>query len=419
MSKGLIQLLLKHHPKLSLQDDEGNSILHYLLHMNAWWEDLDIRAIIKKILSSGADINMTNNSGETPLHRLVTNLIPTSERYLDIVSEFLKYKPNVTSPMRNGLSILAVFLDNSDILSKDNRCAGSQVDAGFRCLEQFLDAGVDPNIMCHSKPLLDYCLENGIIREHGPSEKFIKLLLQKADIGFARPHGNPLHLALARRNVYTPWTSGWTFPSYAITAALIALKVNVNQTNAAGASPLEFWLDNNECRSSDRMKVALLLVKAGAVTTILTSTGRSLFDYLPSGSRSDRICLAKAFLEADINSQQDDVDISASLEWAGIWRSTWKQPFWHLAKAGLTELGQIYPRPKIKEFHECAFAIIAEHLLERHRSQLELWRTGDVSKESVKEDYEEYCAILRDCRERQAEVRASWYTYLLDLLDYS
>lgn len=33
VSKNLVQLLLKHQPNLSLQDDEGNLILHYLLHL--------------------------------------------------------------------------------------------------------------------------------------------------------------------------------------------------------------------------------------------------------------------------------------------------------------------------------------------------------------------------------------------------
>ena len=80
---------------------------------------------------------------------------------------------------------------------------------------------------------------------------------------------------------------------------------------------------------------------------------------------------------------------------------------------------RVHPKPEVKEFHACAFVVIAEHLLERYKSQLELWQAGDMTMESVKENYEEYCAILRDCRERQAEVKTSWYTYLLDIMDYS
>lgn len=29
-----------------------------------------------------------------------------------------------------------------------------------------------------------------------------------------------------------------------------------------------------------------------------------------------------------------------------------------------------------------------------------------------------YCAILRDCRERKADVDVSFYTFLLDIMDF-
>jgi ankyrin repeat protein len=178
-------------------------------------------------------------------------------------------------------------------------------------------------------------LRKSCIREHGPSEKFIWFLLQKANIDSVRPNGNcPLHLALSRRR--SRWEDERFSPTSAITAPLIDRKVNVNQTNAAGASPLEIWLDQGWAPVVDRVNVALLLTKSGTATTIVTSKGRSIFESLTSISRSDRICLSKAFLEGDINYRQD---LSSNLlEWAGVWRSAWKQPLWHLAKAGLTEL---------------------------------------------------------------------------------
>jgi ankyrin repeat protein len=59
-SKGMVQLLLKHQPTLSLQDDEGNTILHYTLLIKGWWYDLDVRATMKKLLSAGVDVNIPN-----------------------------------------------------------------------------------------------------------------------------------------------------------------------------------------------------------------------------------------------------------------------------------------------------------------------------------------------------------------------
>jgi hypothetical protein len=241
------------------------------------------------------------------------------------------------------------------------------------------------------------------------------LLLQKIDIDTAEYGGNYLlHQALSRARLY----AGRGIPYYAIVASLIARGVNVNQINTAGASPLEIWLTASWSVRNRLLKVALLLVRAGAITTIFTSTGKTLFDLLTSITRDDRFCLTKAFLEADINSRQDDSDAATRPDWVEVWRTAWKQPIWQIAKARLTELEQLQSRPKSKDFTECAFLIIAERLLEKHRSLLMLWQTGEMNKESVKEFYEEYCAILRDCRERKASIDASWYEYLLDLMDF-
>lgn len=207
-------------------------------------------------------------------------------------------------------------------------------------------------------------------------------------------------------------------PSYTIAASLIDRQVNVNQTNDAGASPLEIWLGKNWRTKSANMKTTLLLVKAGADTTKSTTTGKTLFDLLKNMLRADRICLTKAFLEADINSHQDHDDTAVDSGWINAWRLAWKQPLWNFAKVYLSELEQVNSRPKSKDFMECAFLVVAKRLLERHRSQLKLWKTGDLDKESVNDNYTEYCAILRDCRQRKVEVDASFYTFLLDIMDF-
>jgi hypothetical protein len=106
------------------------------------------------------------------LHRIVADVIPASQGYMEMVSDFLNYKPDVLSPMRNGLALLAVFLDNTDILLKDTKgYVPDYVRTGFRCLEQLLVAGADPNIMFHSKPFIRYYLENGAIPGKGSIRK--------------------------------------------------------------------------------------------------------------------------------------------------------------------------------------------------------------------------------------------------------
>jgi hypothetical protein len=258
-----------------------------------------------------------------------------------------------------------------------------------------------PFVQCHS--LLDYCLE---FFDSGRPPDFAKLLLQKSDIDSARPSGSsPLHLALARKQFFNS--------EYDIVASLVTRKANVNQKNTMGASALEFWMFRNTRKF--RTDVALLLVEAGADTTILTSTGESLLDYRYFISKANRSCLTGAFLKADINNRQgdDDTTLRVRVKWSELWRSTWNQTLWCLAKSLLKDLEDKHPLPNNEEFHECAFVVIAEHLLEKYRIRLELRRVSRLSMEAAKE---EYCAILRDCRERKAEIKPSWCTYLLDLM---
>jgi hypothetical protein len=68
---------------------------------------------------------------------------------------------------------------------------------------------------------------------------------------------------------------------------------------------------------------------------------------------------------------------------------------------------------------ECAFRVIAEHQLELHKACLKRWQENLVGKEAVTKDYEDYCAILRDCRDRGIEIDISWYNFLLDLMDFT
>lgn len=413
-SEPLFKLLMKHQPTLSLQDDEGNTALHHLLNKRDWTANYEVRTMISLLLSAGMDINIINGHGESPLHRIVSDA-SLDWTNLTMVSEFLNHKPNVISPMKNGRAILDMFLENteSDILSQD--LYHLRVNTCYQCLKQFLIAGADPNTIFNSKPLVVECLSKGVFPEGTECEKALLQLLQEADINVAGPDGNyPLHLSLARYNRSVWWSFGW----YAITAALISRNADVNQTNNAGASPLETWLDTSTYRRSEVVvKVALLLVEAGADTTKTTTTGKTLLDMPVYMSKDDQTRLTKAFLTADMRkSEQGDYNVHTRLKWVELWSSACKQSLWHLAKARLSELEYAPSRPKTIEFMECASLVIMEHLLERHQSQLKLWLKGDLDKESVTEDFEEYCAILRDCRDRKADIDGSWYTFLLDLM---
>jgi ankyrin repeat protein len=405
--------LLKHSPKLSIQDDEGNTALHYLLNTKDWWANNYTEATAKSILSSGADINIKNKLGDSPLHRVVSDARPGNYRYMKLASVFLDYTPDVTSPMRNGQTLLSMFLNKSEIL--EGPTWGS---IGYECLEKFLVAGADPNTIIRSKPLIIQYLSNGMFEENCETEKTLLQLIQRANIDVVGPAGNdPFHLTLTRAKNQLPrmWVPG----VFAIIDALISRNGSPNQTNDEGATPLEIWLRQGREKPSKIVKVALLLIEAVADTLIQTSTGGTLFDMLGWLPNEDQYLLTRALLKKGTATPERATGAPARSEWAELWRAAWKRTDWQGAKARVIELQSLPSRPNSTGFMEYAFRVIAEHQLELHKACLKRWQENLVGKEAVTKDYVDYCAISRDCRERGTDIDISWYSFLLDLMDFT
>jgi hypothetical protein len=192
-----------------------------------------------------------------------------------------------------------------------------------------------------------------------------------------------------------------------------------NQTNDEGATPLEIWLRKGREKPSKIVKVALLLIEAVANTMIQTSTGETLFDMLSWLPDEDQNLLTRALLKKGGAAQEHATGAPARSEWADLWRAAWKRTDWQGAKTRVIELQNLPSRPKSAGFMECAFRVLAEHQLELHKACLKHWQENLVGKEAVAKDYEDYCAILRDCRERGIEIDISWYSFLLDLMDFT
>ena len=414
----MLQILLKYHPKTSLQDDEGDSALHYSIRLNSWWEHPEHQFAIRSLLFAGANSNIQNKAGDSPLHRIIAEAIPASTTYMEMVLEFLNCKPNVTTPMRNGQALLEVFLENTNIFRNDRFGWNipEWLKVGIRCLEQFLVAGANPNFTFHSQSFLHCCLENSSIVGQVPaSRSFVLHLLEKADLDTPASNGDyPLHSVLSRSDSY--WTRDPRFQYCQAISTLIARQVDVNKPNRAGKTPLEVWLSGSRSQAI-LTKVTTLLIEAGASSTITTTLGKSLFDLFTRRSRECRVFLTRTLLNADIKAQQPETTAAKASEWVEVWRSAWQASLWVIAKASLSKLDALDFRPKSKDFMECAFQIVAERLLEHHRLQLNLFLRKELDRESAAEDREEYCAILRDCRERKANVDASFYHFLLDIMD--
>jgi len=170
-SSELTELLLKHGSNIDVADASGNTALHHGIknyHTSATApptsEEIkassNAKSVVDILLENKADVNILNDSGETPLYTAV------SSGLLDVVSEMLQTyggNTNIPSPDKNAL-VAACVADSVELV------------------DMLLKNGADPNlasVSCHpySKCRLPLCTA---VTEDRPNSDEIVVLLIKA-----------------------------------------------------------------------------------------------------------------------------------------------------------------------------------------------------------------------------------------------
>jgi ankyrin repeat protein len=133
----VLDLLLKKRPAVSLQDRAGNTTLHLLLQKDEWWADGAIRLAINDLLSHDADINITNEAGESPFHLLLEQIVPNSDERLHMLLNFLDRNPNISLPMPS------TSLPFETLLKKLNPILKKLGEQTYKCHPRYLRGWVD------------------------------------------------------------------------------------------------------------------------------------------------------------------------------------------------------------------------------------------------------------------------------------
>jgi ankyrin repeat protein len=426
-SPEVLDLLLKKRPAVSLQDRAGNTTLHLLLQKDEWWTDGAIKSKINDLLSHDADINITNEVGESPFHLLLEQIVPNSDERLHMLLNFLDHNPNISLPMPSTSLPFETLLKKLKPILKQlgeqtytyhPRYLRGWVDkrqSERRCLKQFLSLGADADtVVTKGSSLLQYCLEGTTLVGNSRSGELVMLIIQLANVNLAGPHGNyPLHQILS---IPSSSFSGPPFGKSDYIKALIGRNANVNQPNASGARPLEFLLSKKDGSASSMIDHAMLLLEAGAIPMLITSEGKRIFDLIDENvDQSGQHKLAKILLETDVALKTDIPSNYPS--WAKSWRAACNESQWIVAKHFL-DFEEPTSNPLSKTFLDCAFITIAESLLRDHKAQLVLWQAARLEQEAARPHRQEYVAILKDCNERQAAIEPSWYKYLVEIMDF-
>jgi len=423
----VLDLLLTKRPAVSLQDRAGNTTLHLLLQKDEWWKDGAIKSKINDLLSHDADINITNEIGESPFHLLLEQVVPNSNELLEMLLKFLDHNPNISLPMPNTSLPFETLLKKLKPILKQlgeqkykyrPRYLEGWVDKRqleLRCLKQFLSLGADADtVVTNGSSLLHYCLEDTALVSKSGSGELVMLIIQLANVNLAGLDGNyPLHqiLSMSSFSFNEP-----PFSKSDYIKALIGQNANVNQPNASGARPLEILLSKKNDSSSSMINHTMLLIEAGAIPMLITSEGKRIFDLIDKNvDQSGRRKLAKIILETDA-ALKTEIPNNYPY-WAKSWRAACNESQWIVAKHFL-DFEEPTSSPLSETFLSCAFIVIAESLLRNHKAQLILWQAGRLAHEAARPHRQEYVAILKDCNERQATVEPSWYKYLVEIMDF-
>lgn len=99
---------------VTLQNSDGNTVLHYLVRIRMDGPDLDrLLSVIECVISKGLDVNVANNYGEVPLHHsCFRNSLAVVELLLGADADV-----NATNQVRESAMFYAVRRDNFTICS--------------------------------------------------------------------------------------------------------------------------------------------------------------------------------------------------------------------------------------------------------------------------------------------------------------
>ena len=219
----LVELLLKHGAEIHGAGTKGDTALHYALkHYNkaSQYTDkvvalCDVIPVIDVLLEHKADVNIANNSGETPLFRAAYRGM------LDVVRKMLQVyggNPNKGSPLTAA-------------------CHTQNVEIAYMMLEH----GADPNLFCdvnskHKLPLLAAADKD--------SSEVVELLLKYgAEIDVTDSDGNTaLHHAIehcsSQLSGYSHEVMALSNPTKSVIDILLEKKADVNIPNNDGETPL-------------------------------------------------------------------------------------------------------------------------------------------------------------------------------------
>jgi ankyrin repeat protein len=299
-----VRMLLKWHPMVSIQDDNGDSPLHLAMVSSVLYDQKS--SIIRKLIQSGANVNMRNLKQITPFHMALGKSHPESKCYASQVIMFLESRADILLRTRDDRLPFEIFLENTELGSIKFTNGGEPLGEVSRSFKLFVDKGADLNVVLKSGEFLINEVLNGIGRYRYLNSGLAKVLCETADLTKTGASGDyPLHCALR----------SYIRINRNLVEIILSRGADPNQINKAGGSPLILLLSKNNTSNaslaSSDAEIVRVLLEQGA-DPMLRGVSGTLPIYLAIANYGGqaREKLVKLLLKAMVS---DEVPVPSSL----------------------------------------------------------------------------------------------------------
>ncbi|KDQ09057.1 hypothetical protein BOTBODRAFT_47877 [Botryobasidium botryosum FD-172 SS1] len=245
----MIEYLIDAGADVNVRDKDGNSPLHVGLRYHAWDHE---PSLVRRLLQAGADANSHSGNGLSPLHVAIQH-----HASLPTIDLLLKAGASIHAKDRQGFTPLAFAICCRASESDLQRIGLDEEEIQLRAVaavQLLLEHGADPN----ARTAFELSPLETAIRRRAPDAILRSLLQANADVNARDMCGlSPLDLAIMSNAPHT--TIGY----------LLQAGAHFDTQNAAGESPLHRAISQGAWWTVD------LLLEAGALVNVTTVEGNT------------------------------------------------------------------------------------------------------------------------------------------------
>ena len=398
-----IRSLLKAHPTLSSQDDDGNTALH-VAFVIARVNSPPLYAVVKRLLDAGADVTVPNHAGITPFHMAIDPPDSNAKPDLDMVRVFLDRIADLSEVIDHSGELLKRFLDRTRIA--DNR-KGNTVNSICKLM---IRGGANPNIRLKSG---EFLLHSALLGSsaYGWDNELMELLCEKADVGVIAHNGDTsLHIVVRRRMWYSTSTKHLEI--------LLRRGAAPNLVNDAGDTPLMVALKFQHYYLAHMTALISTLLDGGANSMLIDKAG-DVPIYVAFRHNKECKALIQLFVD-DIAEHEGlgrlDFKASDELEW---WTG-----YHYLLRSGsahFISLQQLADAPGLPSdiktpLSKLLLIMAAEIILPQLKARFrDCGGSLGLIYEETKMVRDRIVQYLRECNQLDLNIDQSWYHFLLEL----